>query len=305
MTNPIIETFDLTKNYYLKGKNTEIQALNGVNLSINEGEIFGLLGPNGAGKTTMIYILTTIKQPTSGYAVIDGYNILKNPNKAKERIALMLEAKMIYYRITGYDNLKFFCQIYKVPHDKERIYNMAKEFGLDSWLNQYVERYSSGMIMKLALCRTLLLNRKILILDEPTLGLDVRSVSSIIKKLKDLKTTIFLTSHDMNVVEKLCDRIGFINKGRIVKIGTKDDIKKFEHSEVKFELMINDKKNELKSELKLQEYISEIIDTNNGFVITLKNRKFFNELLLILGKYQILTLKEVELSLEDLFLKFT
>jgi ABC-2 type transport system ATP-binding protein len=116
MDNGIIQTFDLSKVYKLRGQNKEINALEDVNLSIKKGEKFGLLGPNGAGKTTLIHILTTIKQPTSGYATIDGYNILTNPNQAKEKVALMLESSMLYYRITGYDNLKFFCKIYNVPN---------------------------------------------------------------------------------------------------------------------------------------------------------------------------------------------
>ena len=112
MVKSIIETFDLTKIYKIKSAKKEIKALDNVNISVNEGEIFGLLGPNGAGKTTMIQILTTLRRPTSGYATINGYNILKNPVKMKDGIALMLGSKMIYYRITAYDNLKFFCKVY-------------------------------------------------------------------------------------------------------------------------------------------------------------------------------------------------
>ncbi|MGB5911356.1 MAG: ABC transporter ATP-binding protein, partial [Promethearchaeia archaeon] len=196
MVNKIIETFNLTKIYKLKGKTKEINALNDVNISIEEGEIFGLLGPNGAGKTTLISILTTLLQPTSGYATIDGFNILKKPKRAKSRISLMLESDILYYRITGYDNLRFFCKLYLIPNYKEKIKSMAKEFGLEDWLNQYVEKYSSGMKMKLALLRTLLLDRKILFLDEPTLGLDVKMVNFVIDKLKESKKTIFITSHD-------------------------------------------------------------------------------------------------------------
>ena len=140
MTQKIIETFDLTKDYKLKNGKS-ITALNKVNISIKEGEIFGLLGPNGAGKTTLISILTTLLQPTSGYAIIDGYNLIKNPNQAKSRISLMLESDMLYYRITGYDNLKFFCKIYGISNYKEKINNIAKEFGLEKWLNQYVENF--------------------------------------------------------------------------------------------------------------------------------------------------------------------
>jgi len=303
MGNNIIETFDLTKKFKLKGKKKEITALNNVNLTIKEGEIFGLLGPNGAGKTTLIHILTTIKQPTSGYATIDGINILKNPKQTKDRIALMLDSSMLYFRITGYENLKFFCKIYNVPNYQEKINNMAKEFGLEKWLNQYVEHFSSGMKMKLALCRTLLLDRKILFLDEPTLGLDVKIISFIIDKIKKSKKTIFLTSHDMSVVEKLCDRVAFIDKGKILKVGTKDDIKRMMQKEIKIEVAINGSKNQLKAELNRREFVEEITSINGGFTVCLKKRDYYKDLLLVLGKYNILKVREQELSLEDLFLK--
>jgi len=304
MSKNIIETFDLTKHYKLKGQNKKIITLNKVNISVKEGEIFGLLGPNGAGKTTMIRILTTLLQPTSGYAVIDGYNILKSPEKAKSKVALMLESDMLYYRITGYDNLKFVSKIYKIPNYKEKIKIMEKEFGLKKWLHQYVSNYSGGMKMKLALFRTLLLNRKILFLDEPTLGLDVKTTSFIVNKLKNIKNTIFLTSHNMNIVEKLCDRIAFINKGNILKIGTKDDLRRYGQQEIKIIVDVFENKKTLKKELEQQNFIKEIIDTKSGFVVSLKKREWYQSLFLILSKYSLQRVKELDLTLEELFLKF-
>ena len=303
MSSKIIETFDLTKTYKLKGGKKEIRALKNINLSVKAGEIFGLLGPNGAGKTTMIQILTTLIQPTSGYAIIDGYNILKNPIKAKNRIALMLSSKMIYRRKTAYDNLKFFCKIYSVQNYKEKIDHMVEEFGLKEWLNQYVEKFSSGMKMKLALCRTFLLERKILFLDEPTAGVDVESVSFIVDKIQNSGCTIFLTSHDMGVVEKLCNRIAFLNQGSVLKIGTKEEIRQLEQTEINIEISVKNNKNKLKIELNQQDFISNLIDTNKGFIISLKSRNNYKELILILGKYNIFKIKELDLSLEDLFLK--
>lgn len=303
MANVIIETFDLTKKYKLKGQKKEIIALTNANISIKEGEIFGLLGPNGAGKTTMIQILSSIIQPTSGYAIIDGFNIITNSKKTKNRIALMLDSSMIYYRITGYDNLKFYCKMYNVPNYKEKIFEMAKELELEKWLNQYVEKFSSGMKMKLALCRTLLLNRKVLILDEPTLGLDVQTRAFIINKLKNLDKTIFLASHDMDMVEKLCDRIAFINKGEILKIGKKEDIEKLEQTKIKIEIEVNGEINQLKSALNSQEFVKDVIETKNGIVIMLNNRTSYNELLLILSKYKVSMVREQVPTLEDLFFK--
>ena len=306
MTNKIIEIFDLTKIFKLKGQKKGIFALNNVNLEIMEGEIFGLLGPNGAGKTTMVKILTTLLQPTSGYAVIDGHHLLRESIAVKKRVGLMLGKSMLYYRITGFNNLKFFCKIYDIPDYETKIFNIAREFELDKWLNQYVENYSLGMKIKLALCRTLLLDSKILFLDEPTLSLDVNSTLLVIDKLKELNKTIFLTSHNMNVVDKLCNRIAFINKGEILKVGTKEDLKKFGQFEVKIIIEIDNKKNQLKQELAKEDFIGEIIDSNNSLIITLNDRKHYTELFLILSKYHsIKKIREQEPSLENLFLKIT
>ena len=266
MIQNIIETFDITKLYRLKSGRKDIKALNSVTLSVEEGEIFGLLGPNGAGKTTMIQILTTLIQPTRGYALIDGYNIVKNPLKVQNKIALMLGSKMIYHRLTGYDNLKFFCKIYDVPNYKRKIFDMIEDFGLKKWLHQYVEKYSSGMKMKLALCRTFLLNRKILFLDEPTLGIDVETISFIVKKIKNSNSTIFITSHDMSFIERVCDRIAILNNGKVLKIGTKEEIQQLEHTQINIEIGVKDNKNKLKQELNQQDYISNLIKTENSFI---------------------------------------
>jgi len=303
MNNDIIQTFNLSKIYKLKGRKKEITALNNINISIRKNEIFGLLGPNGAGKTTLVQILTTLVQPTSGYATIDGFDIIKKPNKAKNRVALMLESDMLYYRITAYDNLKFFCKIYNIPNYQQKITEMAREFGLHKWLNQYVENFSSGMKMKLALLRTLLLNRDILFLDEPTLGLDVKSVNFIIQKIKDYNKTIFLTSHDMGVIEKLCDRIAFIDKGNILKIGTQEGLKRLMQTEINIEIEISKSKKELKSELDQYEFVKEIEETNKGFIISLIERNNYRNLFSILSNFPVKKIKEQELTLGDLFLK--
>lgn len=302
MYDNIIETVELTKEYKLKGKGN-ITALNNINLSIQKGEVFGLLGPNGAGKTTLISILTTLIQPTSGSAFIDGIDVVKSPKLIKPKIALMLDFKLLYNRITAYDNLKFFCKLYKVPNYREKINSIVEDFGMGKWLNQYVSNFSMGMKMKLALCRTLLIERDILLLDEPTLGLDINSKSFIIKKLKESNSTIFLTSHDMSVVERLCDRIAFISNGSILKIGDQESLRKLVQAEISLKLKIDKNINDLKSRLNQIDYISNLSEDREGLVISLKNRKHYKDLLKILSNYEISKIHELELSLEDLFLK--
>ena len=165
-----------------------------------------------------------------------------------------------------------------------------------------VENYSSGMKMKLAICRTFLLERPILILDEHTLGLDVKLKKYIVNVLKKTNSTILLTSHDMGVVEKLCDRIAFINKGKIIKIGTKAQIRNFIQSEIKINIKLINNRKELGKVLEDQNYISYVKDIKKGFQITLSERKSYNKLLSILSKYEIQMINERKLSLEDLFL---
>ncbi len=299
----IIEIFNLSKTYHLKKKNKFISALDDVNLKIAEGEKFGLLGPNGAGKTTMVKILTTLIQPTKGYAIIDGYNILKKPSQVRNKLVLMLGNEMIYYRLTGYSNLKFFAKIYQISNYKEKIYNITKDFGIDKWLHEYVERYSTGMKVKLSLCRTLLLNPKIFFLDEPTLGLDVSTINYIIDKLKKLNKTIFLTSHNMNVVEKLCDRIAFINKGKINVIGDKEYLKELLTQKIEITIEITINKNNLKNELNEKSFITNITEYKNGLIVELNKRINYPDLLAILKDYPITKIRETELNIEDLFLK--
>ncbi len=303
MVKNIIETFDLTKKYKLKGRMKEITALNKVNISVKEGEIFGLIGPNGAGKTTMIKILTTLIQPTSGNAIIDGYNILKSPIKVQNKIALMLGSKMIYNRIKAYDNLKYFCKIYNVSNYKQKIYDMAEEFGLKKWLSEYVENFSSGMKMKLALCKTFLLERDILFLDEPTSGIDIESIFFIVDKIRNSEKTIIFASHNINVVEKLCDCVAILNKGNILQIVAKEDINKLLQTEIKLEIEIIKNKKELIIELKQQEFIINVQESEKKVIANLKNRTSYKDLLQILGKFDVLKVKEYEISLENLLLK--
>lgn len=305
-SNFVIEMFNLTKKYKIRGSNKDIIALNNVNLKIKEGEIFGLLGPNGAGKTTMVSILTTLIQPTAGYATILGRNILKQPKFVKENVGLMLGGDMIYYRLSGYRNLKFFCKIYNIRDYKERIKNVAERLGLQDWLNQYVENYSTGMKVKLALARVLIIDPKILFLDEPMLGLDPKSVRSIIKILLDFKKTIFLTSHQMNVVQSICDRIAFLKQGSIIKVDTQENFKKVVTDKIKIQVQVEKAKViPLIDALSILNFVGNIEKTNNTINFNLNKKESYPDLFEILKNYPISKFKEIESSLEDVFIKLS
>lgn len=302
MISSAIEAINLTKVYKLRGKNREVKALDGLNLSIKKGEIFGLLGPNGAGKTTLIDLLTSVRSITSGEAYINGFNIHTETEKAKSHISLMLGSGMSYNGLTGYNNLKYIAKIYRINNYKQKINNIAKLFGMEEWLDQYVLKYSSGMKVKLAICRTLLLDRPILLLDEPARGLDVKTKEFMIKVFKESNKTILVTSHDMDIVEKLCDHIAFINKGKILKSGKKEEIiKSLKESEIQIETKIGDNIEQLLLELKDLDYVRNVEKNLKSIKINIVNKSYYNDIVSVLTKYRILSIKENKLSIGDVF----
>lgn len=300
-----IEIFNLTKIYEMKGKQKSITALNNINLKIKDGEILGLLGPNGAGKTTLVSILATLLQPTSGYATIFGRDILIESWYVRENIGLMFGSEMLYSNLTGYKNLKFFCKLYGIKDFKAKIDDLAEIFNLKDWLNQYVAYYSKGMTLKLALVRVLLLDPKILFLDEPMLGLDPNFVKKVIDILKNLNKTILLTSHQMDVVSKLCDRIAFIKEGEIIKVDTQDNFKKIMTDKIKFEVEVLKKKEDLINNLAKLEYVSNINDNRNMINFYIDHEKYLPDLLNFLKDYPIIHLNEEKPTLEEVFIKLT
>ena len=306
MSENIIETIDLTKKYKLKAGG-KIFALNKVNMSIKKGEIFGLLGPNGAGKTTLVSILSTLLQPTSGTAKVMGYDVRKNPKEIKRKIGLMLGDEMIYYRMTGIDNLKFFARIYQINNYKEKIKQITTLLGIDNKLKEYVSNYSRGQKLRIALSRILLIEPEILFLDEPLLGMDPKTTRDLIKILLGLNKTILLTSHQMHVVQQLCERIAFLNRGSIIKIDTKENfvdiLKHF--IRVRFNIIDDKGKRELKKELKSLNYINKISHYKEGFIVSLTDYQNYPSLLSCLGKYPVQKIQEIEPSLDDVFIELS
>ena len=306
MNEKVIETFNLSKEYKLRSGG-KISALNKINISINKGEIFGLLGPNGAGKTTLVSILSTLIQPTSGYANVYGLDIRKKSNakRIKRRIGLMLGDEMVYYRMTGFDNLKFFARIYRIKNYNKKIEEVTSNLGIHDKLSEYVSNYSRGQKLRLALSRVLLIDADILILDEPLLGLDPKTTRYLVKVLLGLNKTILLTSHQMHIVQQLCERIAFLNKGKIIKIDTHENYIKLlsEFIRISFELHDESKRNEIEKELRSLNYVNDIANKKNNFIITIPDYKFYPDLLTCLGKYPVQKVREIEPTLDDVFVK--
>ncbi len=217
---------------HLLKKYADLVAVNDVSFSVDEGEVFGLLGPNGAGKTTAIRLLNCIIKPTSGTALVNGYDILKEEMKVKEITGLLAESPGLYEKLSAYEFLEFMAALYDVPENiaPARIDELLKLFGLEGRRDYLLEGYSRGMKQRILLASALIHDPPILFLDEPTSTLDPRAalmVKNLIKKLsEDAGKTIFISSHILPVVEELCDRIGIINRGRLVALGTLDEILK-------------------------------------------------------------------------------
>ncbi|MDH5440779.1 MAG: ABC transporter ATP-binding protein [Candidatus Bathyarchaeota archaeon] len=214
--------------YY--GKSAEIKAVDELNLEVYEGETFGLLGPNGAGKTTTVRLLNCIIKPTSGTAAVNGYDILKQGTDVKRLTGLLAESPGLYEKLSAHEFLEFMGALYDVPSDilPERIDDLLRLFSLYDRRDYLLEGYSRGMKQKVLIAAALIHDPPILFLDEPTSMLDPRAalmVKDLIKKLANgAGKTIFICSHILPVVEEMCDRIGIINQGRLIALGTIDEI---------------------------------------------------------------------------------
>jgi ABC-2 type transport system ATP-binding protein len=207
-------------------------ALNSVNIKIRPGELFGLLGPNGSGKTTLIKCLSTILIPDEGTALVNGFDISKETSMVRASLGMVVGGeRTLYWKLTARDNLLYFASLYKMQrkYAKQRVEELLETFRLSDRADERLEDYSSGMRQKIAIARALLHDPPILLLDEPTLGLDPgfsRQIRSQIKELSEKQgKTVLLTTHYMDEADQLCDRVAFINNGNIVAVDTPNRLK--------------------------------------------------------------------------------
>ncbi len=227
MTDDIIVVEGLTKIF-----NRAFIAVDHVSFSVKSGEIFGFLGPNGAGKTTTIKMLTTVLKPTEGKALILGQDVTKRGSSVKNSIGVLQQVYTADDDLTGYQNIMLCGALYGVPKDisKKRSLELLNLVELTSFKDKEVSTYSGGMRRRLELVCSLINNPKVLFLDEPTLGLDVQTRTATWNYLRTLKKefgiTLFLTTHNMEEADSLCDRVAIIDHGKIVTIGTPNDLKK-------------------------------------------------------------------------------
>jgi len=215
-----------------------LKAVDEVSFTVKRGEIFGFLGPNGAGKTTTINLLTTLMKPTSGRGMVAGFDVQKEPQKVRERIGVLFQDLTLDRELTGWENLWIHGLIYGVPRGllRSRIRELLAFVELEDWAGSQVKKYSGGMQRRLQIAAALLHRPEILFLDEPTLGLDPQTRAHIWDYIlflqRNEKVTVFLTTHYMDEAERLCHRTAIIDHGRIIALGSPEELKRALGSEV-------------------------------------------------------------------------
>lgn len=310
-----VETKELTKIYPGRGilnKTPDVTALDHVNIKIETGKIFGLLGPNGAGKTTLIHILAGILLPSSGTAEVFGHDVLHEGREVRFLINHGAGQGSLFWNLSPKENLLYYSKLYGLPNDEavEKISTLLEFFGLKERTNIKSAYLSSGLKQRVKLIKTLLNDPKLLLLDEPTLGLDVdiaRKIRAYIQEQSDEKDmTILLTSHNMHEADELCDEIALIDKGQIVSIGTPDELKKqiseFESLELSFSKYDGDPSSflddlVLRSTFREGSLVLHVSDIDSSIDAILRR--------LIDHKYVISSINTRHTTLEDVFLNLT
>jgi ABC-2 type transport system ATP-binding protein len=224
MLEPLIQVENLTKRY------GEKVAVKEVSFSVNGGEVFGFLGPNGAGKTTTIKIIVGLLKPSLGDVKVAGYDIVTQPLQAKASSGYVPDTPNLYAKLTGRELLSFVGELYNMERSQvgRRIDELLRMFDLAEAGEDTIDSYSHGMKQKTALAAALMHDPKVLVLDEPTVGLDPKSarlIKDILRQMAERGAAIFLSTHILEIAERMCDRIGIINQGELIAVGTMDELR--------------------------------------------------------------------------------
>ena len=284
--------------------------MDNLSLDICNNEVFGLLGQNGAGKTTIIHMLATLLKPTSGSATVNGFDIVKEPAKVRASIGIVFQAPSSDDMLTGYENLKLHSLLYNVPRKirEKRISDVLELVDLTERQHDQVKKYSGGMRRRLEIARGILHKPKILFLDEPTLGLDPRSRESMWKYIRKLvqeeKITIILTTHYMEEADFLCDRIGILDRGKIIALDTPSQLKEIVSGNDIIKLRLEKKDEDFDALLKDLSFIHRISTDVDGSVILLVENASRN-LPKILKKVNVESVEFSNRNLNDVFIHFT
>ncbi|WXG42111.1 MAG: ATP-binding cassette domain-containing protein [Candidatus Freyarchaeum deiterrae] len=302
----IIEAHNLVKKY------GELVAVNGVNLSIDEGEIFGLLGPNGAGKTTILNMLSCMLYPTSGEAFVNGYDVVKQQNQVRKSIGVVFQDPAIDDQLTGRENMEIHARLYHIPKKvaKPRIDEALKLVELTDRAKSLVRTYSGGMRRRLEIARGLVHRPRVLFLDEPTIGLDPQTRAKIWDYIDELakqeKMTIIITTHYMDEADRLCNRLAIIDLGEIKAEGNPTELKKQLGGDV---IIVKTKSvKKLADMVSGQDFVKNVKNTADSVMITVENGERHISSIAVEAKEQGVDIESLilhEPTLNDVFLFYT
>ena len=315
----VIEVSDLKREYisskgWIRRQKEIIKAVDGITFDVQKGEIFGLLGQNGAGKTTTIKMLITLLAPTAGVCRVLGADTFGGEKFIRRRINFIFGGEMgVYRRLSARDNLKYFSNLYYIDGEaaEKRIAEILELVGLADKADLLVETYSKGMIQRLQIAQGLINDPEIIFMDEPTVGLDplgARMLREIIKKLKAQGKTVMLTTHYMFEADELCDRIAIINKGRLVALGTPEELKRGVHGLSSLEIALANSTDALLNRIKAIEGVKSVTaaGVEKGTAITVKylsDVDVSGRTLDILRDEKIYSFSRKELTLEDAYIQ--
>ncbi|ADU28982.1 daunorubicin resistance protein DrrA family ABC transporter ATP-binding protein [Evansella cellulosilytica] len=304
----MLETEELRKVF--KGKT----AVDGVNLYMDKGESIGLLGPNGAGKSTTISMISSLVKPTSGDVRLHEKSVIKEPSRIRRVLGVVPQEIALYEELTAYENLKFFGRIYglKSKSLEKKIEEVLYLVGLEERKDDIIKTYSGGMQRRINIAAAMLHDPEILIMDEPTVGIDPQSRSHILDMVRDLNQkkgmTVLYTSHYMEEVERLCDRVYIMDHGRVIASGTKDELKSILSGEETILIDFDRQYKALFLELQSHHSILQAIETDKGIkLIVPKGSNLLSTIFQIAEKHQakILNVNVQVPTLEDVFLHLT
>ncbi len=285
----------------------QLVAVDGISFNVEEGTIFGFLGPNGAGKTTTINILCTLLLPTAGRAYINGHDCVKEPSEVRKSIGIVFQDTTIDKDLTAYENLYFHAYLYNLPRReiRKKIEEVLRFVGLYERKDELVKRFSGGMKRRLEVARGLMHSPRVLFLDEPTLGLDPQSRTNLWEFISELPeksgVTIFMTTHYMEEAE-VCNNIAIIDKGRIIAMGSPEELKKTVGGDVIYIKTTDNRKAKVEIERAFQLKVSERAD--ELFLTALRGDTCIPELIRTIGE-RVLSVRLQRPTLNDVFLKLT
>lgn len=327
-----IEAINLTKKFkstipngdgFLRRKTITVNAIDGLNLTVKKGELFGLLGPNGAGKTTLVKMLCTLLPPDEGTALINGFDIVKQQMQVKRSLGTLFSVgeRGFFWRLNGYRNLEFFAAIYNVPRQKrhERILEVLNLVGLENNTYMTFQKYSGGMKRKLSLARTLLPDPPIIMLDEPTTGLDAissRTIRDFVQTtVRETGKTVLYTTHYIEEAAQICTKIGILKQGKIVAYDSPEALKAKIKKDEQIELVVEGIEQAQIEKMRTLQGVIEVNEKNDQALMT-GQRQLHIELqsvdqmplifdFLFEQKIKLVNFKREEPTLEDAFIELT